>query len=124
MFFDQINSLYGGLGILEAMSPLPLCISSGDQMICLKASSGSKGFKFEGFTAERVSYYRSVSPNERFYYIKVVIEKTVNFILFTVLISLHKVLRVSFHQRVPWRQVYCLEGVISSESPLKTGFTV
>ena len=51
------------------------------------------------------------------------------------------VLRVPYHQSVPWRQVllyrgcplirvspedrfYCIEGVLSSECPLKTGFTV
>ena len=33
MFFDQTNTVYGGLGILEAVSPLPLCLSGGDQMM-------------------------------------------------------------------------------------------
>ena len=33
MFFDQKNTVYGGLGILEAVSSLPLCLSGGDQMM-------------------------------------------------------------------------------------------
>ena len=33
MFFDQYNRLYGSLGILEAISSLPMCLSGGDQMM-------------------------------------------------------------------------------------------
>ena len=33
MFFDKKNTPYGGFGILEAVSSLPLCISGGDQMM-------------------------------------------------------------------------------------------
>ena len=29
----QKNTPYGGLGILKAVSPLPLCLSGGDQMM-------------------------------------------------------------------------------------------
>ena len=33
MFFDQRNSLYSDLGILEAVLSLPLCLSGGYQMM-------------------------------------------------------------------------------------------
>ena len=33
MFFDQKNTLYGDLGIIEVVSSLPLCLSGGDQMM-------------------------------------------------------------------------------------------
>ena len=33
MFFDSKNTVYGGFGILEAVSSLPLCLSGGDQMM-------------------------------------------------------------------------------------------
>ena len=33
MFFDQKMSPYSGLRILEAISPLALCLSGGDQMM-------------------------------------------------------------------------------------------
>ena len=58
MFFDPKHTVYGGFGILEAVSSLPLGLSGGDQMMpqdiirtgwCLKASSGSKGLSHIAF---------------------------------------------------------------------------
>ena len=33
MFFEQKNTLYGGLRIIEAVSSLTLCLSDGDQIM-------------------------------------------------------------------------------------------
>ena len=33
MFFDQKNTIYGGLGIIEGVSSLSLGLSGGDQMM-------------------------------------------------------------------------------------------
>ena len=33
MFFDQKNTIYGSLGIIEAVSSFPLCLFGGDQMM-------------------------------------------------------------------------------------------
>ena len=43
MFFDQKNTICGGLGIIEAVSSVPLCLSGGDQMMPLGIIRNSLG---------------------------------------------------------------------------------